>query len=338
MVGMSAGSIMLGRAWVHFTGRDATKRAHERDQRAPQLFSCLGLAPVYADAHAEEDSWHELKVLLELLGRAGERAPLGYGLTREGGLSAMPGPGKGAGGDARHPLRYRCPALPTARRQLGPRPTPQAGVSGRRDPHSLTSTWRHASAILEGTCGPLRVTHSKEILPSRPPGRAAGEADENAPNPELRRWCSCSRLRGPWWGRASCWWPLVAAQARHAAVSAAEVPRMSFSPVEGTTLEGVDPSRRVVDLPSPSPAYERNVPCSPLDSSKGALPDDLDAIESILGNGHRAWRPLYNDGDTPPCADPLRDASPSRRGAQPLRAAPVHALSEARRAAGQTGG
>ncbi len=77
MFGISAGSIMLARDWVRFPDEDAAKA---------ELFPCLGIAPLHADAHAEEDDWDELRVLVDLLRRRGDAEPVGYGLTRKGGL------------------------------------------------------------------------------------------------------------------------------------------------------------------------------------------------------------------------------------------------------------
>jgi hypothetical protein len=82
MIGISAGSIMLGRAWVRFPEHGT--------RRSPSIFPCMGIAPVYVDAHAEEDRWAELRTLLELLGSAGEERPVGYGLTRKGGILVQP--------------------------------------------------------------------------------------------------------------------------------------------------------------------------------------------------------------------------------------------------------
>lgn len=77
MFGISAGSIMLAREWVRFPDDDDAKA---------ELFPCLGIAPLHADAHAEEDDWDELRVLVDLLRRRGDAGPVGYGLTRKGGL------------------------------------------------------------------------------------------------------------------------------------------------------------------------------------------------------------------------------------------------------------
>ena len=77
MFGISAGSIMLAREWVRFPDDD--------DSRA-EIFPCLGIAPVHVDAHSEDDGWSELRVLVRLLHERGDRDPVGYGLTRKGGL------------------------------------------------------------------------------------------------------------------------------------------------------------------------------------------------------------------------------------------------------------
>ena len=85
MFGISAGSLMLSAEWVRFPGDDATKA---------ELFPCLGIAPIHADAHAEADNWDELRVAVDLLRRRGEKEPLGYGLTRKGGLRLEVGGGQ----------------------------------------------------------------------------------------------------------------------------------------------------------------------------------------------------------------------------------------------------
>jgi peptidase E len=87
MFGISAGSLMLAREWVRIPGEDATKA---------ELFPCLGIAPLYADAHDEADDWNELRVLVDLLRRRGDAEALGYGLTRKGGLRIALGPDGGA--------------------------------------------------------------------------------------------------------------------------------------------------------------------------------------------------------------------------------------------------
>src|SRR5262249_6528477 len=75
--GVSAGSLMLASEWVRFRGE-----GHAR----PQIFPCLGVAPIHVDAHSEEDDWSELRILVELLRRRGDAKPIGYGLTKKGGL------------------------------------------------------------------------------------------------------------------------------------------------------------------------------------------------------------------------------------------------------------
>jgi cyanophycinase-like exopeptidase len=77
-VGLSAGSIMLARAWVRW--RDP------RDESSAEVFPCLGLAPVLCDTHAEEDDWAELHALLGLL----PNGAVGYGIPAGGALKVMP--------------------------------------------------------------------------------------------------------------------------------------------------------------------------------------------------------------------------------------------------------
>jgi peptidase E len=77
MFGISAGSLMLACEWVRFP---------EGREDRPELFPCLGVAPIHADAHAEGDDWAELRVLVDLLRVRGDEEPVGYGLTRKGGL------------------------------------------------------------------------------------------------------------------------------------------------------------------------------------------------------------------------------------------------------------
>jgi hypothetical protein len=85
IIGISAGSIMLGRAWVRFPEEKVGVKA-----LGPSVFPCMGLAPVYVDAHAEDEEWGELRVLLHLVAQSGENRPVGYGLTRKGGLTLEP--------------------------------------------------------------------------------------------------------------------------------------------------------------------------------------------------------------------------------------------------------
>jgi hypothetical protein len=77
MFAISAGSLMLAREWVRFPDDDDSKA---------ELFDCLGVAPLHVDAHSEDDGWSELRVLVRLLHERGDRDPVGYGLTKRGGL------------------------------------------------------------------------------------------------------------------------------------------------------------------------------------------------------------------------------------------------------------
>lgn len=58
-IGLSAGSIMLGRAWLAWRDPD--------DDATAQPFDCLAFAPFVCDTHAEESDWDELHALLARL-------------------------------------------------------------------------------------------------------------------------------------------------------------------------------------------------------------------------------------------------------------------------------
>ena len=57
LFGVSAGSIMLARAWV---------RCEDDDDSVGGLFPCLGIADILCDMHGERENWGELRVLLKL--------------------------------------------------------------------------------------------------------------------------------------------------------------------------------------------------------------------------------------------------------------------------------
>jgi peptidase E len=78
MFGLSAGSVMLARQWVRFPDDDDAKA---------EPFDCLAAVPFHVDAHSEEDDWAELRTLLSLLHKRGDKAPVGYGLTVKGGVA-----------------------------------------------------------------------------------------------------------------------------------------------------------------------------------------------------------------------------------------------------------
>jgi peptidase E len=80
MFGISAGSVMLAREWVRFPDDDEAKA---------EIFECIGAVPLHVDAHSEDDDWSELRTLLGLLSRRGEKGAIGYGLTVKGGLSVF---------------------------------------------------------------------------------------------------------------------------------------------------------------------------------------------------------------------------------------------------------
>jgi len=82
-IGLSAGSIILARDWVRWPAGD---------DAAPETFSCLGLAPLLCDTHAEKEDWEELKELLRLSGpETGYGIPAGAALwvKADGTLSAL---------------------------------------------------------------------------------------------------------------------------------------------------------------------------------------------------------------------------------------------------------
>lgn len=70
--GMSAGSIMLGTAWVRWENPE--------DDTTAELFDCLGFAPTTFDTHAEDENWIELKKAIQLQGPGA----CGYGIPSGG--------------------------------------------------------------------------------------------------------------------------------------------------------------------------------------------------------------------------------------------------------------
>ena len=93
-LGVSAGSIMLARQWVRWRDDD--------DDSTAEAFACLGFAPVLCDAHGEEDDWHELKMLLRVVGNDA----VGYGIPTDGALCVWPDGRVTAYGDA--VCRFSC--------------------------------------------------------------------------------------------------------------------------------------------------------------------------------------------------------------------------------------
>lgn len=77
-VGLSAGSILLGRQWIAWTDPD--------DDATAAPFDCLGFAPLCCDTHAEEDDWAELRALLALQ----PEGACGYGITSRAMLRVHP--------------------------------------------------------------------------------------------------------------------------------------------------------------------------------------------------------------------------------------------------------
>jgi peptidase E len=77
MFSLSAGSVMLARDWVRFP---------DDDEARAEIFECIGAVPFHVDAHSEDDDWAELRTLLELLHKRGDKDAAGYGLTVKGGV------------------------------------------------------------------------------------------------------------------------------------------------------------------------------------------------------------------------------------------------------------
>lgn len=58
-IGMSAGTIMMGKAWPHWDDED-------NDFDNAYLFDCIGFVPTIFDTHCEDEGWPELKKAVEL--------------------------------------------------------------------------------------------------------------------------------------------------------------------------------------------------------------------------------------------------------------------------------
>ncbi len=87
-VGVSAGSIMLGKYWMHWPDPD--------DIASAELFPCLGIASVCCDTHDEEDNWEELQALARLM----PDGLVSYGIPSGTALEAYPdGTVRAAGGE-----------------------------------------------------------------------------------------------------------------------------------------------------------------------------------------------------------------------------------------------
>lgn len=76
--GLSAGSIMLAKAWVRWRDPD--------DDATAEIFPCLRLAPVLCDTHDEGGGWEELQVLLMLE----KDGATGYGIATGTALRVFP--------------------------------------------------------------------------------------------------------------------------------------------------------------------------------------------------------------------------------------------------------
>ena len=77
-VGLSAGSILLGRTWIRW--RDP------EDDASAEHFRCMGIADLICDTHDEACGWSELKALLQLLPKGSE----GWGIPAGGALFIRP--------------------------------------------------------------------------------------------------------------------------------------------------------------------------------------------------------------------------------------------------------
>ena len=78
ILGASAGTIMMSEKWVRWRDPD--------DDTTAEHYSCLGLAPVICDTHAEGDNWGELKTALQLE----KEGTIGYGIPSGAYLKAYP--------------------------------------------------------------------------------------------------------------------------------------------------------------------------------------------------------------------------------------------------------
>ena len=76
LIGVSAGSILAGNAWVRFPNDDDEHAEH---------FPCLGILPHTFDAHAEDDDWVELRSFVRI---SKDPEVVGYGLPAGGGVIA----------------------------------------------------------------------------------------------------------------------------------------------------------------------------------------------------------------------------------------------------------
>jgi putative intracellular protease/amidase len=85
-IGVSAGSIMLARAWVRWRDPD--------DESTAETFPCLGIAPVVCDTHGEAEGWEELAAMVAISGEVGHGIPTGAGLVAhpDGSLEAAGAP------------------------------------------------------------------------------------------------------------------------------------------------------------------------------------------------------------------------------------------------------
>lgn len=77
-LGLSAGSMMIGREWIAWDDED--------DESTARVFPCLDLAPLVCDTHSEDDDWSELRAWI------GRQAigVIGYGISAPAMLRVHP--------------------------------------------------------------------------------------------------------------------------------------------------------------------------------------------------------------------------------------------------------
>ena len=80
LLGVSAGAIGLGPAWVRFPDDDD-------EVTLPLRFACVGAMPIACDVHDEESDWEELRALLDAWARVDPAASVeAYGIPAGGAL------------------------------------------------------------------------------------------------------------------------------------------------------------------------------------------------------------------------------------------------------------
>lgn len=83
-VGMSAGSIMLGKRWIRWPS------ALAKDSEAA-TYECLGIAPCSVDTHGEGEGWSEARSFVSVRANELGKKAYVYGIPSGGALVASPG-------------------------------------------------------------------------------------------------------------------------------------------------------------------------------------------------------------------------------------------------------